>query len=81
MNTFDLTDPELADTGVPKLEMCTDACTNTEGCRSVMWNPCDDLCDMMDIEWTGEEEWDFKPCTTSYYRVKIGEEMFMRKIK
>ena len=57
--------------------MCKDACTSTEGCRSVMWNECEDRCDMMDIDWTGENEWKYKSCTTTYYQVKIGEKMFM----
>ena len=77
MKTFEFTDPEWADTGVTKLEMCKDACTNTEGCRSVMWNDCENRCDMMDIELTGENKWKLKSCTTTYFQMKIGEKMFM----
>ena len=67
MINVDVTGIEIA-----KLQMCLDYCSNTEGCRSVMWSETLQECELMDIEWT-ENANTRQSDKTTYYQVNLSK--------
>ena len=80
---WDMIDVDMAGAPASQIQMCFDYCTSKEGCKSVkMETRFDDLpntehvyftCELLDIEWTGNEELGRVERTNTYYQVKKGK--------
>ena len=64
---------DMAGKEVAKLQVCLDYCSNTLGCRSVMWSEENQECELMDIEWNENTDQRYQAYKTTYYQVNLSK--------